>query len=223
MAEMLSTITKVHGPTSKEGQKVLLYHPAIAVGRTSKFASPWKGPYVIEKNLNDVTFRFKEENSSKQQIVHNDRLKPFFEPPPTSNVPTGNKPRNFLLTQDRADTYKHIDGTLNHDDRLSFLPVPSSNFTPIPAVGPTTASVTTSRITPIASSVPARREVMRSPPVFLRAPTLEQPSPHTRNDVAIQSPIAPQIDIKPLIPQNDFLHERQSPGDNVTEILDAAA
>ena len=31
---------KNHGPTYKEGQKVLLYHPAIAVGTTSKFASP---------------------------------------------------------------------------------------------------------------------------------------------------------------------------------------
>ena len=31
---------KVHGPTYKAGQKVLLYHPAIAVGTTSMFASP---------------------------------------------------------------------------------------------------------------------------------------------------------------------------------------
>ena len=31
---------KVHGPTYKERQKVLLYHPAIAAGTTSKFASP---------------------------------------------------------------------------------------------------------------------------------------------------------------------------------------
>ena len=38
-----------HGPTYKEGQKVLLYHPAIAVRKTSKFASSWKGPYVIER------------------------------------------------------------------------------------------------------------------------------------------------------------------------------
>ena len=45
---------KVHGPTYKEGQIVLLYHPAIAVGTTSKFASPWKGPYVIESCLNDI-------------------------------------------------------------------------------------------------------------------------------------------------------------------------
>ena len=214
---------KVHGPTYKEGQKVLLYHPALAVGTTSKFASPWKGPYVIEKCLNDVTFRIKEENSSKQQIVHYDRLKPFFEPPPTSNVHTRNKPRCFLQTQDRADTYKHIDGTLNHDDCLSFLPAPSSIFTPIPVVGRSTASVTTSRITPITPSAPVRREVTRSPPVFSRSPASEQPSPRTRYDVAIQSPTTPQSDIQPLIPENAFLHERQSPGDNVTEIVDAAA
>ena len=80
---------------TKGGQKVLLYDPTIAVGTTSKFASPWKGLYVIEKCLNDVTIRIKEENSSKQQIVHYDRLKPFFEPPPMSNVPTRSKPRNF--------------------------------------------------------------------------------------------------------------------------------
>ena len=157
---------KVHGPTYKEGRKVLLYHPAIAVGTTSKVASPWKGPYIFEKGLNDVTFRIKDENSSKQQIVHYDRLKPFFEPPTTSNVPTRNQPRNFQSTQDRADTHKLIDGTLNHDDCLSFLPAPSSIFTPISTVGRTTASAKTSRITPITSSAPVRREVTRSPPVF---------------------------------------------------------
>ena len=213
---------KVHGPSYKERQKVLLYHPAIVVGTISNFASPWKGPYIIEKCLNDVTFRI-EENSAKQQIVHYDRLKPFFEPPPTSNVPTRNKPRIFQSTQNITDARKHIDGTLNHDDCLSFLPAPSSIFTPIPTVGRTTASTTPSRITPLISSVPTSREVTRSPPVFSPSPTLELHSPHTRNDVPIQSPITPQIEIQPLIPANDFLHERQSPGDNVTEIVDAEA
>ena len=175
---------------------------------------------MIEKCLNNVTFRIKEKNSSKQQIVHYDRLKPFFEPPPTSNVPTRNRPRNSQSFQDRADTYKHIEGTLNHDDCFTFLPAPSSIFTPIFAVGRTTASTTTSRITPITSSTP---EVTRSPPVSSRSPVSEPPSPHTRNDVAVQSPITPQIDIQPLIPEKAFLHERQSPGDNVTEIVDAAA
>ena len=179
---------KVHGPTYKEGQKVLLYHPAVTVGRTSTFTSPWKGPYEIEKCLNDVTFRIKEENSSKPQIVHYDRIKPFFEPPPTSNAHTRNRPRNFQSTQDREDTHKHMDGTLNQDDCLSFLPAPSSIFTPIPAVGRTTASSTPSRITPPISSASARRKVMRSPPMFSQSPILEQPRQHARNDVAIQSP-----------------------------------
>ena len=173
--------------------------------------------------MHDVTFRIKEDNSTKQQIVHYDRLKPFFEPPPTSNVPTRNKPRSFRSTQNIADARKHIDGTLNHDDCLSFLPAPSSIFTPIPTVGRTTAPITPSRITPLISSVPTRREVTRSPPVFSRTPASEQPSPHTRSDVAIQSPTTPQNDIQPLIPGNDIPHERQSPRDNVTESVDAAA
>ena len=201
----------------------MVYHPAVVVGTTSKFPRPWKGPYVLEKCLNDVTFKIKEENSSKQQIVHYDRLKPFFEPPPTSNVPTRNKRRNFQQTQDKVDTHKHIDGTLNHDDCFSLLPAPSSIFTPIPTVGRTTTSITPSRITPLISTVPARREVTRSPPVFSPSPTLEQPSPHPRNDVAIQSPTTPQIEIQPLIPENDFPPERQSPGDNITEIVEVAA
>ena len=216
-------IKKVQGPTYKEGQKALLYHPVIAVGTTSRFASPWKGPYVIETCLNDVKFRNMEETSSKQQIVHYDRLKLFFEPPPTSNVPTGNKTRNFQSTQDRADTHKHIDGTLNHDDCLSLLPAPSSIFTPIPVAGRTTASSKTTKITPLISSAPARREVTRSPPVFSRSSTLEQPCPQTGHDVAIQSPPITPIHIQPLIPENDFLYRGQSPRDNVTEIVDAAA
>ena len=180
---------------------------------------------MIEKYLNDVTIRNKEENSSKPQPVHYDRLKPIFEPPntPTSKVPTRNKPRNFESTQDITHTHKHKDGTHNHDDCLSYLPAPSSIFTPIPAVGRTTAPVTTSRITPITSSNPTRREITRSPPVFSRSPTPEQPGPHSRNDVAMQSPTTLQLDIQPLIPETAFLHERQSQRDNVTAIVDAAA
>ena len=100
-----------------------------------------EGPNIIEKCLNDVTFRIKEENSAKQQIVHYDRLKPFSKPPPTSNVPTRSKPRSFQSTQNITDARKHIDGTLNHDDCFTFLPASSTIFTPIPTVGRTTASI----------------------------------------------------------------------------------
>ena len=156
--------------------------------------------------MNDVTFRITEENSSKQQIILYDRLKPFSQPPLTSIVPTKNKPSNFQSTQDIADTHKHINGTLNHDDCLSFLPTLSSVFTPIPALGQTITSTKTNKITPITSSAPARREVKRSPPVFSQSPTLEQPSPYTAKDVAVQSPSTLQIDIQPLIIEKAFLH-----------------
>ena len=96
-------------------------------------------------------------------------------------------------------------------------------MTPIPTVGRTTASITRSRITAITSPTPLRRELTRSPPVFLRVPASEQPSPHTRSDVAIQLPTTLHHDIQPLIPENALLHERQSPRDNVQEIVDAAA
>ena len=59
--------------------------------------------------------------------------------------------------------------------------------------------------------------------MFSRSPTQEQHSPHTENDVAIQSATSLQIDIQPLKPENAFLHERQSPCDNVTEIVEATA
>ena len=119
-------------------------------------------------------------------------------------------------------THKNIDGTLNRTGCLSFLPATPSVFTPLTAVKRTSASIPTNRITPIASSASAGREVTRSPPVFSRSPAPEQPVPHTRNDVAIQSPTTLQIDIQPLIPENAFLHGRQSPCDNVSGIVDAA-
>ena len=89
----------------------------------------------------------------------------------------------------------------------------------------TTASGTTSGITSINPSAPApvRREVTRLPRVFSHSPTLEQPSPHAENDVAIQSPPNMPINVQPPIPEVDFPYERQSPYDNVTAIVDAAA
>ena len=103
------------------------------------------------------------------------------------------------------------------------MPAPSSVFTPVPALERTTASVPTSEISPITSSAPARRELGRSPPVFSGSSALEQPSPHTGNDVATQSQTIPPIDKQPLNPDTDFGQKRQSPLNNVTEILDVEA
>ena len=59
--------------------------------------------------------------------------------------------------------------------------------------------------------------------MFSRSPTLEQPRPSAGTDVAIQSPTTLQIDIQPLIHEDASLLERQSPCDNIMEIVDAAA
>ena len=87
---------KVHGPTYQVDQKVLLHNPVVPVGKSPKFFSPWKGPYVILQCLNDVTYRIQEIATQKELVVHYDRLKLFHEPPPTSNVPTRDKrnPKN---------------------------------------------------------------------------------------------------------------------------------
>ena len=96
--------------------------------------------------------------------------------------------KKFSVNWRHSRYTKHIDGTLNHDDCLSSLPATPSAFTAIPAVKRTIASIPTSRTGPIISSAPAKRKVTRPPPVFSRAPALEQPSQHTWNDVAMQSP-----------------------------------
>ena len=79
---------KVHGPLYQEGKKVLLHSPVVPVGKPPKIFGPWKCPYVITQDINDVTYRIEDPLTNKQLVVHYDRLKPFKEPPPTFNVPT---------------------------------------------------------------------------------------------------------------------------------------
>ena len=40
---------RVHGPTYKEGEHVLLHYPVVPVGKSPKLAIPWRGPYEILK------------------------------------------------------------------------------------------------------------------------------------------------------------------------------
>ena len=80
---------RVHGPTYKEGEYVLLHYPVVPVGKSPKLASPWRGPYEILKCLNDVNYRIKEITTGKVQVVHYDRMKRYHGPiPVASNVQT---------------------------------------------------------------------------------------------------------------------------------------
>ena len=80
---------RVHGPTYKEGEYVLLHYPVVQPGKSPKLASPWRGPYEILKCLNDVNYKIKEMTTGKVQVVHYDRMKRYHGPiPVASNVQT---------------------------------------------------------------------------------------------------------------------------------------
>ena len=80
---------RVHGPTYKEGEYVLLHYPVVPVGKSPKLSSPWRGPYEILKCLNDVNYKIKEMTTGKVQVVHYDRMKRYHGPiPVASNVQT---------------------------------------------------------------------------------------------------------------------------------------
>ena len=80
---------RVHGPTYKEGEHVLLHYPVVPVGKSPKLSSPWRGPYEILKCLNDVNYKIKEMTTGKVQVVHYDRMKRYHGPiPVASNVQT---------------------------------------------------------------------------------------------------------------------------------------
>ena len=76
---------RVHGPTYKEGEHVLLHYPVVPVGKSPKFSSPWRGPYEILKCLNDVNCKIKEMTTGKVQVVHYDRMKRYHGPIPVAS------------------------------------------------------------------------------------------------------------------------------------------
>jgi hypothetical protein len=58
----------------KKGQPVWTYEPARKVGICNKLTSPWKGPFIIEKQIDDVTYRVKKSARQPSRMYHVDRL-----------------------------------------------------------------------------------------------------------------------------------------------------
>ena len=59
------------------GQPVWLYDASKRVGVCSKLTCKWKGPYVIMKRLDDVTYLVKRSPKQKGKVYHIDRLLPY--------------------------------------------------------------------------------------------------------------------------------------------------
>ena len=80
---------RLHGPTYKGGEYVLLHYPIIQPGESPKLSSPWRGPYKNLKCLIYVNYQIKEVTTGKVQVVLYDRMKRYHGPIPVDcNVQT---------------------------------------------------------------------------------------------------------------------------------------
>jgi hypothetical protein len=68
---------KVSGKELKVGDQVMLYNPAVKLGRSPKLHCPWEiQPYDILEKMSDVDYKIRKRNG-KAKIVHFNRLKKF--------------------------------------------------------------------------------------------------------------------------------------------------
>lgn len=96
---------KVHGKPYVTGDFVWLCNPVIPKGTSRKLHSPWKGPYKVIKRISDIVYRIQDtQGRKKKQVVHFDRLKPYYadrEDPPT-NTRQQLEPSAMLDTNDEV-------------------------------------------------------------------------------------------------------------------------
>ena len=74
--------TKKWGQPYTEGDDVWLYVPARKRGLSPKLQHFWQGPCKIVKQISDAVYRIKRLDTGKKFLVHFDRLKPCYSPPP---------------------------------------------------------------------------------------------------------------------------------------------
>ena len=108
-------IEKSMDPPTKLIKKSYYITPLLPSVDHTNFFSPWRGPYVILQNLNDVTYRIQEIATQKELSVQYGRSKLFLEPLPTPNVPTRNKrnPKNVSTLSPRH--HEQIVAEFDHD------------------------------------------------------------------------------------------------------------
>ncbi|KAF2884256.1 hypothetical protein ILUMI_21908 [Ignelater luminosus] len=88
----------------QSGDLVYLHDPAVKSGLSKKLIKPWTGPYRIIEIKGPVTYKIKELNRHKEQIVHGNRLKLC-----NRNEPDSVKPETEAHYQQLADNFDIID------------------------------------------------------------------------------------------------------------------
>ena len=59
------------------GQPVWLYDASKRMGVCHKLTSKWKGPYVVTRKLDDITYLMKRSKKQAGKVYHVDRLLPY--------------------------------------------------------------------------------------------------------------------------------------------------
>ena len=62
------------------GMDVMLHWPVMKVGQNKKFTSQWMPGWKIKEVVSDKNVIITHEDGRKQQLVHVDRIKPYFIP-----------------------------------------------------------------------------------------------------------------------------------------------
>ena len=68
------------------GDRVWLYTPVVSKGNTKKFTSFWKGPYTIVDKTGEVNYKIQLIGGTQTFVVHRNRLKLCYTPPPNCNT-----------------------------------------------------------------------------------------------------------------------------------------
>ena len=61
----------------KNGQHVWVYDPARKVGVWTKLISHWKGPFIVIKKIDDVSYKIMKSKAKHGLIYHINRLAPY--------------------------------------------------------------------------------------------------------------------------------------------------
>ena len=163
---------KVHCPTYREGDYILLQYAVTAAGQSPELLSPWIGPYKILKFINDVNYKIEELSTRKQLIVYYDRMKPYHrQPPRPTSIPERQLANSKVPTQRpwRPKNNDHCVVTLPSRS-LSVPPArPTHGSQPSsPAVSMTSPflPLTLPRSSPIPSMPPPSRQSQRPQPLL---------------------------------------------------------
>eukprot|EP00057_Strongylocentrotus_purpuratus_P013800 XP_011668274.1 PREDICTED: uncharacterized protein LOC105440150 [Strongylocentrotus purpuratus] len=127
--------SKAGGGPLAVGDFVWLYNKAKTKGLSPKLQRRWEGPYLLIRQLSDVTCRIQAKRNGKMKVVHVDRLKPYKGEPLQSWL-EASESRDAHGNEQEAPCQltQHMDiEDLNREDSQPVTPpVPAPRKVPVP-------------------------------------------------------------------------------------------